>query len=342
MDRKLKKYVAIDFGTSATRVYIQGLGVVFNEPTIYAWDIKTRKIIAAGLDAKRMIGKHNSSIKIERPIVGGVVASIETLKIFFAEILKKYEDKLQDSIICIACSLSVTSLERKALIDFARHLGAYYVQVVDDVLLAGLGAGINVNEPEGVLVLDIGAGKATAATIASGDVVSYKWTRTAGAVMDQEIIKFIRTKHNLAIADSFGEQLKIKIGTLVKSKMPLKEKILGIEVLSGLPKEIYLTDTELTKILQLSYNNITSLITQLLEETPSELTIDILRNGITVTGGMGKLNGTKDFLEEYFEIPVKIAKNCLTTVIDGAIAYEKQVRKELERKIEDKENLRSF
>ncbi|WP_338972214.1 rod shape-determining protein [Spiroplasma endosymbiont of Panorpa germanica] len=337
--KKERKFIAMDFGSHSTRIYIEGLGIVFDEATVMALNTKTKKIVAIGNEASKLVGKINHSTMLEYPFKNGVIASIDILKEFLNAALGKYQDDLVGAIMLIACPLSVTNLERKALVELVKKLGAYYVQTEDDVKMAALGAGYDIFEPSGILSLDIGAGKATAGAISADGVISYKWTKVAGNALDEEIVKYIRARYNMEVGAVTGEKVKINIGTLIKTKNPLKIKVFGREVVSGMPKEIVLTDSEISKLVQVAFGNLTTLITGVLEDTPNELAGDIIRNGIIVTGAMSGIQGVKDFFEDFFEIPVKVAKNSATAVIDGAVLYKKRLYQQMEEKIENKESL---
>ncbi|AGR41679.1 rod shape-determining protein [Spiroplasma taiwanense] len=325
-----RKHIAIDIGTSKTRIYIEGLGIVFNEASLIATDYKTKKIIAIGNTAKNFIGKLNGSLQIKYLLKKGTVTDLNLLKVFLFYILRKYENEIKGSVVTLACPTSLTSLERKSLIDSIKSLGVFYINVEDDIKLALYGAGVDITKPEGYLCLDMGAGKTTAGIIVTGGTINSKWTKAAGISIDNEIIKYLKSKHGMMIGELTAEAVKISIASLIKMKQPLKTKAYGYDLGSAMPKELELSDTEISKVLLATFGNITDTITSLLEEAPNEVAGDIIKNGLFITGGLSNVHGVKTFFENFFEIPVKIPKNSNTAVIDGAIAHKELTMKKIE------------
>lgn len=325
-----KKHIAIDIGTSKTRIYIEGIGMVFNESTLLIVDEKTKKIVAVGDDAKKMVGKLSGSLMVQYPMKNGVIADIRILTLFISVVLRKYEKELQEGFVTLACPISVTEIERRALINTVKKLGAIFVHVEDDIKLALLGAGVDVTKPQAVLGLDIGAGKAVCGVVASDGVLSSRWSKAAGNAIDNELVKAIKTKYNTSIGEVSAEKIKIEVGTVVKTKTPLKTKAYGYDLVSGMPKDVVITDEEVSKVIQSVFGNLTNLITGVLEETPNELAGDVIKNGIVITGGLAGVVGTKFYFEEFFQIPARVPKNHLNAVIDGAIAHRELTIKEYE------------
>lgn len=327
---KEKIYIAIDLGTSKTKIFIQGKGIVYNEPTLIALDYKTRKVLAVGQKAKSFLGKQSYTVDIKSPLKSGVITDIKLLSLFLSKVLAKYKDDIKDSYITLACPVGVTKIEREAVIAVVKKLGVIYVKAEDDIKLALLGAGKDIEKPEGHLILDLGAGKASCGILTAGEIVTSRWSKSAGDFTDIEILKYLKTKHSCLIGNVSAEKVKNQIGSVVKSKKQLETRVYGYDISSGMPTEIVLKDSDILKVIQSIFGNLTILITSVLEDTPNELAGDVIKNGIIITGGLSNIIGTKFFFEDFFEIPVFIPKNASTAVIDGAAAYKNTVIKAYE------------
>ncbi|QBQ08214.1 rod shape-determining protein MreB [Spiroplasma gladiatoris] len=325
-----RTHVAIDIGTSKTKIHIDKIGMVFNESTILALDWKSNKVLAIGDAAKKFVGKLSGTLQLKYPMKRGVITDMAMLKKFLLTILSKHSSELKDSIVTLACPTSVTELERSSLIKSIKDLGVFYVNAEDDVKLALYGAGIDVYKTVGNLCLDLGAGKSTAGIVVNGETIQSKWTKIAGNTIDQEIIKQIKSKEQMLVGEITAEQIKNTVSSLVKNKTPLKLTAYGYDLTSGMPKDFEINENDVSKLLLAAFGSITSLVTSVLEGSPNEIAGDVVRNGIIVTGGVGKIPGIKPFLEDFFEIPVKIANNCLTATIEGAIKHKELTIKKYE------------
>ncbi|ARU90885.1 cell shape determining protein MreB [Spiroplasma clarkii] len=319
---KQKTHVAIDIGTSKTRIYIEKLGMVFDEATIMAMDYKTKKVVAVGDAAKKFVGKLSKNILIKYPLKRGVISDMSILRLFLAHILQKNKNDIKDSIVTLACPISVTSFERDSLITTIKGLGVYYVDVQDDIKLAVLGAGFNIHKSDAYLCLDIGAGKSTVGIISFNETVISKWSKIAGNSIDLEIIKYLKAKKQMAVGEISAEALKNAVGSLIKNKNPLKTAVYGYNMNSGLPTNTEINEDDISKIIVSAFNNLTALITSALEEAPNEVAGDVIKNGLIITGGVAQIPGVKFYFEDYFEIPVTVAKGASNAVINGAIAYK--------------------
>ena len=325
-----KRHLAIDIGTSKTRIYIDNLGIIYNEATLIALDYKTKKIVAVGDEAKKFVGKLSGTLQLKYPMKKGVISDMALLKLFLSNILKKYKEEIKDSIVTLACPTSLTEVERNSLIKAIKELGVYFVSVEDDIKLALLGAGVDITKSAGRLCLDIGAGKATAAIISSNETITSKWSKAAGNVIDSEIIKFLKAKKQILVGDITAEQIKNTISSLTKTKNPLKMMAYGYDLNSGMPRNVELSDKDISKLILAAFSNLTNLITSVLEESPNELAGDVIKNGLYITGGMGNTHGIKFFFEDFFEIPANIVRNFATATIDGAIAHKNLTIKKIE------------
>ncbi|MFJ1522306.1 rod shape-determining protein [Spiroplasma sp. ald] len=326
-----RKFIAIDLGTTNSIAYVAGRGIIFNEASVMAYEIGTKKLIALGDDAKKLIGKTHDKIEIYSPLRNGAVTDLTIAEEFIQQIGKKAKvtDLWKNAIVLIACPKNVTDLEKQAIIKMCKNIGADFVKIEEDSLMAALGAGENIFAPKGTFILDIGGGKSSCAIISAGGIVESKSIKTAGNYIDEEILKYIRAKHTISIGVVTAEQIKKQIGSLYKTKENKKMIIFGRNVVTGMPKEAEILDSEIRKLLISIFSSITQLITEVLEKTLAELAGDAVANGILVTGGCGQIAGIKEFLSDYFQIPVRVAKNAETSVIDGCIAYEKKIRTDL-------------
>lgn len=328
---KQKTHVAIDIGTSKTRIYVERLGVIFDEATVLAVDYKTKKVVAVGDQAKKFIGKLSGSVSIKYPLKRGVITDMTILRTFLAHVLQKHKNDIKDSIVTLACPISVTSFERESLVSTIKELGVAFVDVQDDIKLAVLGAGFDILKSDAFLCLDIGSGKSTVGIVSYNETVISKWSKIGGSSIDLEIVKYLKAKKQLSVGDITAETIKNTVGSLIKNKNVLKTTAYGYNMTSGLPSNIEISEDDLSKIIVNAFNNLTLLITSALEDAPNEVAGDVIKNGLIVTGGVAQFPGVKYFFEEYFEIPVFVAKSSGNCVINGAIAYKAESFKHAEK-----------
>ncbi|KAJ3617141.1 hypothetical protein Zmor_008870 [Zophobas morio] len=328
--------MVVDFGTSATRVYIEGSGVVFNEPSIIAYNNKTKNIIGIGEEAKKYVGKLNKFIRVHNLQQNGVITDIKMVITFLAEVFKKYEEIIKKTYVTLSCPQGLTDIERSALIKAVKNLGCFYVDAQDSIKLALYGTGYDIFQPTGRLILDMGAGKISCGLVTSNEVVIEKQLKYGGNYVDQEIVKELRNNHNLAIGEVTAEKVKNTIGSLLKTKKGLDIKIYGYDVATMMPTDADINEDDLREIMKRMIYQVTSLITTVLEGSAADLSEDVIRHGIIVTGNFAKIIGLKVYLEDFFEIPAVIAKNCGTAAMDGGIKYKSQTRADYEFEISKK------
>ncbi|QGS51713.1 rod shape-determining protein [Spiroplasma tabanidicola] len=320
-------YVSLDLGTAYTLVYISGQGIVYNEPSIVAYKIAENKIVAVGEEAYKMIGKANKNLRIVRPMVDGVITDIKAtqsqLNHIFARL--RLTKALQGSVILMACPSVITELEKNALRKIATNLGAAHVFVEEEVKMAALGGGVNINSPTGQLVIDMGGGTSDVAVIASGDIVSSKSIKVAGNTLNEEILKFIRAQYGMEVGIKTAETVKIQMGSLAKYPDERSMKVYGRDVVSGLPREIEITPPEIREVLKVPLSKIIDLTVRVLEETPPELAGDIFRNGIVLCGGTALIKGIDKYFGDTLQLPVKVGEQPLLAVINGTRKYEEDI-----------------
>lgn len=314
--------LGIDLGTANTLVYVKEKGIVINEPSVVAVNIRTDQILAVGNEAKYMLGKTPPHIEVTRPLVNGIISDYEVTE----KMLKYFIDKVCDEkkslftrprvVICVP--LEITEVETKAVEDATRSAGARQVYIVQEPMAAAIGARMPIQDPVGNLIVDIGGGTTEAAVISLSGVVTWKSTHVAGDEMNRNITQYAREVFSLLIGESHAEQIKIKVGSALDSGEKVEFPMRGRDVITGLPKEIMINDSDIREALTKSVNAIIDLIKMTLEITPPELTADIHERGLLLTGGGALLKGIDRIISEATSIPVRIADDPLTSVVRGA------------------------
>ncbi|NQV89757.1 MAG: rod shape-determining protein [Parcubacteria group bacterium] len=316
------KDLGIDLGTSNTLVYSKDGGIVINEPSVVAINTRTDQILSVGKDAKDMLGKTPPHISIVRPLLNGVISDFEVTE----KMLKYFIDKVHDQSftivprpsIVIGVPLETTEVERKAIEDAALSAGARKVHMVENPMLAALGARLPLSESVGMMVVDIGGGKTEIAVMSLAGVVTWKSLDIAGDEMNKNIIQYARDSFNLLLGERNAERLKMRIGTAMEPDEPLEIEMRGRDLLSGLPKEIIINDTQVREAINRSVRTIVEAVKGTLEQTPPELVADIYERGIVLTGGGALLRGMDKLISQQAAIPVRVAEDPLTCVVRGA------------------------
>lgn len=311
--------MAIDLGTAHTLVYIQGMGIVLNEPSVVAVERQSGKILAVGSVAKRMVGRTPGNISAVHPMKEGVIADFEMaehmLRYFITRV--HHRSTLFRPRIVIGVPSRITQVERRAVKESAELAGAREVYLIEEPLAAAIGAGLPITEPSGNMVVDIGGGTTDIAVISLGGIVYSESVRTAGYQLDSAIIQYVKREYNLLIGEPMAERVKLEIG----SAYPLQEKaqmtVKGRDVVSGIPRTIALEDAEIREALEGSTTAIVSAIKLALENTPPELAGDIIDRGIVLTGGGSLLRGLDARLREETALPIIMVDDPLTSVVLG-------------------------
>ncbi len=319
--KKIGKDIGIDLGTASTRVFVPERGIVIHEPTVVAVNNKTNQILAVGAEAKQMLGKIPPHITVTRPLSHGIISDYEGAE----KLLKYFLDKMQEEggalmnrpRIIIGVPLAVTEVEIKAVEDAAIAAGARDVFIVQEPMAAAIGARMPIQDAIGNMIVDIGAGKTEVAVISLQGVVAWKSTKIAGDEINRNIIQYARDVFNLFVGESHAEQVKIKIGSALELSEPMEFPLRGRDVMSGLPKELMITDAHIREAIARSLQVMVDLIKTTLEMTPPELTADIHERGILLTGGGSLLRGIGELITQATEIPVRIADDPTTSVVRG-------------------------
>lgn len=320
--------IGIDLGTANTRVFVKGKGIVIREPSVVAVDqrFSPMRVVAVGSEAKDMIGRTPGSIVAVRPLRNGVIANFDAT----AEMLRKYIRKVitaspfSKTRVMICVPSGVTEVERKAVYDAVKAAGARYASLIEQPMAAAIGAGLSVENPKGAMIVDIGGGTAEVAVVALGDIVTSRSVKVAGDACDEAIISYIRKKHSLLIGERTAEDIKIQIGSAFPYEGEGAMNVKGRNLVDGLPKDVEITSDEVREALKDSFAQILDAIRTTLENTPPELSADIIDSGITLTGGGSLLRGLDKLIEKEMKISVTVAENPLDCVVEGTgICLEK-------------------
>lgn len=313
------KDIGIDLGTVNILVYVKGEGIIVNEPSVIVIDEETKRPIAFGEEANKMLGRTPGKIKAIKPMKDGVIADFEMVETLLDYLLKKVniKNKIIKPRIIICCPSNITEVEKNAIKEAAERTGAKKVFIEEEPKVAAIGAGLEIGEPIGNMVVDIGGGTTDIAVLSLGNIVTSASIKTAGNTFDENIIDYVKNKYKLLIGEKTAENIKIKIGTVKAGNKKEKLEIRGRDLVGGLPKTITISSEEVEEALKDSINKIISMIKVVLEQTPPELSSDIIENGIMLTGGGAMLDNLKELLQEELKVPVKIAEDPLACVAEG-------------------------
>jgi rod shape-determining protein MreB len=318
---KFSKDLGIDLGTANTLVYCQDKGIIINEPSVVAVNLRSGQILAVGHTAKDMVGKTPPHISTVRPLVAGIISDFEVtekmLRFFIEKAHKESFSFLPRPRVIIGVPLDLTEVERKAVEDAAMNAGAREVYLVEEPMAAAIGARLPITEPVGNMVVDIGGGTTEIAVISLCGVVTWKCIPIAGDELNKNIIHFARENFNLLLGEKMAETIKIRIGSAAPPEQAMEIEMRGRDMITGLPKEIMVSDVQIREALARSVKTIVDNIKAALEITPPELVADIYERGIVMTGGGSLLMGLDKVISKAAEIPVRVADDPLTCVVRG-------------------------
>jgi len=318
----MRTYLGIDLGTANTLVYSKGKGIIINEPSVIAIDQNNGKILHVGIEAKKMIGKTPSNIIAIRPLKDGVIADYDValamMKHFISSSVGKFS--FFKPTVVVGIPTDATEVERSALKEAALDAGAHRAFLIEEAMGTAIGAGLDVEEASGNMVVDIGGGTTEIAVISLGNIVLSKSIRIAGDEIDESIMEYVKNKHNILIGEKTAERIKMEIGNTFSSDEydELKMDIIGLDVLTGLPKNIEIKGDNIREAIQKPVMKIIENIKLAVEATPPELLSDIVNKGICLAGGGAMLKGMKELIEKETLIRVVIAEEPLTCVARGA------------------------
>lgn len=313
------KDIGIDLGTANILIYIKGQGIVLNEPSVVAIDSETKKPLAVGSEAREMLGRTPGRVKAIRPMKDGVIADFETTEIMLNYFIRKVNGKSLFSRprILICCPSNITQVEKNAIKEAAERTGARKVFLEEEPKVAAIGAGMDISKPSGNMVIDVGGGTTDVAILSLGGIVTSASIKVAGNVFDAEILKYIKDKYKLLIGDRTAEEIKISIGTVYPGIKNDKMEVRGRDLVTGLPHTITICSDEVEEALRESVYIIVNTAKSVLEQTPPELSADIIDKGIVVTGGGALMTGLDQLLAHELKVPVFIAESPLTCVAEG-------------------------
>ncbi|MBF8984318.1 rod shape-determining protein [Lutibacter sp. B2] len=314
------KDMGIDLGTANTLVYVRGQGIVVREPSVVAIQQDTREVLAVGEEAKKMIGRTPGNIVAIRPMKDGVIADFDITQNMLKYFIKRaYPKKSLFSAprVVVGVPSGVTEVERRSVEEAAMQAGAKEAYLIEEPMAAAIGAGLPVEEPTGSMVVDIGGGTTEIAVISLGGIVTSKSVRIGGDGLDESIVQYVKKEHSLMIGERTAEDIKIKIGSAYPKMKEEKLAIRGRDLVSGLPKTLTITSTEILEALREPINSIIEAIKYTLEKTPPELAADIMEQGIMLTGGGALLGGLDKLVIKETGMPVHIAEEALDCVALG-------------------------
>lgn len=316
----LSNDIGIDLGTANTLVYLGGHGIVINEPSVVALNQKTGQVVAVGTQAKQMLGRTPGHIVAIRPLVDGVISNFEVTEEMLSYLLNKtgkMSDKMVRPRVVVGVPSGITNVETRAVYDAARSAGAREVFIVEEPMAAAIGIKLPINDPVGSMIIDIGGGTTDIAVISLGGIVRSKNLRIAGDKLNQDIISYIRDEFKILIGERTAESIKIAIGSAVKVNPPMEASVRGRDLVTGLPREVVLTDTDVREAITGSLQALVDSVKEVLETTPPEILSDVMHRGVVLTGGGALLHGLDVLLANALKIPVYVASDPLTAVARG-------------------------
>lgn len=312
--------IGIDLGTANTLVYLEGKGIVVNEPSVVAVNQKTGQVVAVGATAKEMLGKTPGHVLAIRPIVDGVISDFEVTEQMMSYLISRAEGdskKLLGPRVVVGVPSGITNVERRAVKDATINAGAREVHIVEEPMAAAIGIGLPIHDPVGNMLVDIGGGTTDIAVISLGGIVHSKNIKVAGDRLNSDIISFLKNELKILIGEKTAEEIKISIGSVVSGDSPAEIAVRGRDLITGLPREVVITEADVREAIAASIDTLIESVKEVIEITPPEVISDIMNRGLHLVGGGALLKGMKELLEEILKIPVHIAEDPLTAVVRG-------------------------
>jgi rod shape-determining protein MreB len=311
--------IGIDLGTANTLVYVAHQGIVLNEPSVVAVEKSTNKILAIGSAAKEMTGRTPGGIEAIRPLKDGVIADFEMSERLIADFIRRVvkHKYLMKPRVVISVPSGITEVEKRAVRDSAENAGAREVFLLQEPMAAAIGVGLSVDQPTGIMIIDIGGGTSEIAVIALNGIVNDTSIRVAGDEFNDAIINYLKKNYNLLIGELTAEDIKIKIGSAFPLEKELSMEVRGRDLVAGIPKNLKLSSVQVREALSETLDIVVEAVRQALEQTPPELAADILDRGIILTGGGALLRGLDKRLRQETNLPVHVAEDPLTCVVRG-------------------------
>lgn len=313
------KDIGIDLGTANILINVKGEGIVLNEPSVVAIDEDSKRVLAVGIEAHEMLGRTPGKVKAIKPMKDGVIADFDLTEAMLNYFIRKVKARniFIKPRILICCPANVTGVEKNAIKEAAERTGAKKVFIEEEPKVAAVGVGLDISKPSGCMIIDIGGGTTDIAVLSLGSIVTSTSIKVAGNTFDNEIIKYIKDNYKLLIGERTAEDIKKEIGSVGKTKKKQKMEVKGRSMVNGLPETITITSEEIDNALNDSIYEIIGAIKTVLENTPPELSADIINKGIVVTGGGAMLEGLDELLKKELNVPIFIAESPLTCVANG-------------------------
>ena len=312
--------IGIDLGTANTLVYVKGRGIVINEPSMVAMNQKTGQVVAVGQQAKEMLGRTPMHIVAIQPVIDGVISDFEVTSEMLSYLIGKAQEghpKFLGPRVCVGVPSGITSVEVRAVRDAARAAGAREVHIIEEPLAAALGIELPIHEPRGSMIVDIGGGTTDVGVISLGGIVCSRNARVAGDRFNADIIAHARNEFKLLIGEKTAEEVKISVSSMTVSRERLEAIARGRDIVTGLPREVILTDHDVRNATGHSIEELVEAVKEVLEATPPEILSDVMQGGIYLAGGGALIRGLPEFLEASLGVPVIVAPDPLTAVVRG-------------------------
>ncbi|MEI7709150.1 MAG: rod shape-determining protein [bacterium] len=311
--------IGIDLGTSNTLVYLKGHGIVINEPSVVAVNVKTNQILAVGTQAKEMLGRTPGHIRAIRPLVDGVISDFEVTEEMLSYLINKADKmskKLARPRVLVGVPTGTTNVETRAVYDAARSAGAREVYLVEEPMAAAIGVRLPIHDPVGSMIIDIGGGTTDIAVISLGGVVKSRNLKIAGDRLNNDIISYMRDQFKMLIGERTAEMVKIAIGSVLPGEY-METEVHGRDILTGLPRAVVVTDSDIREAMALSIKELVDGVKDMLETTPPEILSDIMHRGITLSGGGALIPGLAQLLQNVLKMPVYVVEDPLSAVARG-------------------------
>lgn len=317
--RMFSKDIGIDLGTANVLIHVKGKGIVLNEPSVVALDRQTRRVLAVGTEARQMLGRTPGNIVAIRPLKDGVIADFDVTEAMLKHFINKLNVKgmFSKPRILICCPTNITSVEQKAIREAAEKAGGKKVFLEEEPKVAAIGAGMDIFQPSGNMVVDIGGGTTDVAVLSMGDIVTSESIKVAGDVFDQDILQYIKREYKLLIGERTAENIKFEIGTVYPEGRSETMDIRGRDMVTGLPRVVTISSQEVEQALRESVSVIIQACKNVLEKTPPELSADIIDRGVIITGGGALLHGMDHLLTEELKVPVFLSESPMDCVAVG-------------------------
>jgi len=312
--------IGIDLGTANTLVYMRGRGIVINEPSVVAVNKKTERVVAIGSQARNMLGRTPKHIEAIKPLVEGVIFDFEVTEEMLAYLINKAQvgiSKVLGPRVVIGVPSGITNVETRAVRDAAKSAGAREIYIIEEPIAAAIGIRLPINEPLGNMIIDIGGGNTDIAVITLNGIVHSKNVRIAGDRFNADIISYIRGEFKILIGEKTAEELKMAVGAMLPGDKPIETTVCGRDLVSGLPREVVITDADVREAMAHSVDRLIESIKEVIETMPPEVLSDVMQRGVFLVGGGALIQGLPELLQEMLHMPVHVIDDPLTAVVRG-------------------------